>query len=579
MNIKEVVTFGREDKGIFFEAILIFDNESRDRRQGYYLKLIPVEVTKSKKVIKRYHELSRTRLVLEAERESKTSFKEACYIRDKIVDDLLKEIDESSELIQGIEMHMENLGERDDSMDRRGDGLGGRARTEEREKEFVAQKDSNLKFSDVAGLKEVKEELYEIVDSVKNKAKYEKMGAKLPRGILFYGPPGTGKTLLAKALAGETKSRFFYVAGSEFTEKYVGVGAQRVRKLFDKARKQAPSIIFIDEIDSIGAQRNSDTNSEKDQTLNQLLTEMDGFKDCKDVVVIGATNRLDLLDDALKRAGRFNKHVYIGNPDLESRKELFEIHTKNKPLDENVDLETLAKKTHGFNGADIENIANESALLAIREDRETISQENLEDALEKVIGGLKSSSKKLREQEKQIVSYHEAGHALVGMKLGVNKIQKISIIPHGQALGFVISLPEEDRYLYTKEDLENKLKGLLAGRVAEEVKFGHYSTGASDDLKKATRIAVSMVCDYGMNEEAGLITRDISSIDKLTDIEKASVNKILNTAYEETKNMLISNMDRLEKIAEYLFENEEMDIKDMDALFKDDMEMASFISV
>lgn len=581
MDIKEIETFGREDKGIFFEAILIFDNDSRDRKKGYYLKLIPVELSKNMKVIRRYHELSRTRLILEAERESKAKLKEACLIRDGIRNSLLKEIDENSELIQGIEMHIENLEEGDDSMDRRGDDLGGRGRTraEEKEKEFVAQKESNLKFSDVAGLKEVKEELYEIVDSVKNKAKYEKMGAKLPRGILFYGPPGTGKTLMAKALAGETKSRFFYVAGSEFTEKYVGVGAQRVRKLFDKARKQAPSIIFIDEIDSIGGQRNSDTNSEKDQTLNQLLTEMDGFKDCKDVVVIGATNRIDLLDDALKRAGRFNKHVYIGNPDLESRKELFKIHTKNKPLDENVDLETLAKKTHGFNGADIENIANESALLAIREDRNTISQENLENALEKVIGGLKSSTKKLREQEKQIVSYHEAGHALVGMKLGVNKIQKISIIPHGQALGFVISLPEEDRYLYTKEDLENKLKGLLAGRVAEEVKFGHYSTGASDDLKKATRIAVSMVCDYGMNEETGLITRDVLSIDKLTDIEKASVNKILNKAYEETKDMLISNMDRLEKIADYLFENEEMDIKDMDALFKDDMEMASFISL
>lgn len=562
---------------INFELVLLFNMNKVSGEPGYYLRLIPVDLSRERRIKKRYMEASKDILILETNRESLTKLKEARIIREEYVIKLKEEVNkEDSDFINEIKARVDSEKELNEmSASRLNDRLYRHNSSDE--KEFNPQKKTNVKFSDVAGLKEVKEELYEIVDSVKNREKYEKMGAKLPRGILFYGPPGTGKTLFAKALAGETKSTFFYVAGSEFTEKYVGVGAKRVRELFAKARKKAPAIIFIDEIDSIGTKRTTETNSEKDQTLNQLLTEMDGFKETGNVIVVGATNRIELLDEALKRAGRFDRHIYIGNPDLESRKELFEIHTKNKPLDDNVDLLSLAKKTHGFNGADIENIANESALLAIREDRESISQQNLEDALEKVIGGLKNKSKKMIEREKQIVSYHEAGHAIAGMLLGVNKIQKISIIPHGQALGFVINLPDEDRYLYTKEDLENEIKVLLAGRIAEEIQFGCCSTGASNDLQKATKIATSMVCDYGMSDKTGLITKDIHSKGNLTDIEREAINSILEEIYEQTKELLEDNMYRLTKTAEYLYENEEMDMNDLEELFEEDVEMLAML--
>lgn len=572
----ESVIVGCEKNEIFFEFVLLFNKNKEEGERGYYLKLIPVELSQSKRIKRRYVDVSNDILILATNRESLTKLKEARMIRDSHVERIEEEIKENSEFIEEIKVFIEQEKEREDYLDsRREERLSRRSKDDD--KDFTPENKIEVKFSDVAGLKEVKEELNEIVDYVKNKEKYDKMGAKLPKGILFYGPPGTGKTLFAKALAGETKSTFFNISGSEFTEKYVGVGAKRVRKLFEKARKQAPSIIFIDEIDAIGGKRTPDTNSEKDQTLNQLLVEMDGFQKSSNIIVIGATNRIELLDDALKRAGRFDRHIYIGNPDLESRKELFEIHTANKPLDDSVDLNSLAKKTHGFNGADIESIANESALLAIREGKDTISQENLEDALEKVIGGLKSKSKKMREKEKQIVSYHEAGHAMVGMLLGVNKIQKISIIPHGQALGFVINLPDEDSYLNTKEDLENEIKMLLAGRIAEEVKFGYYSTGASNDLKKATKIATGMVCNYGMGLKTGLMARDVYSSEKLTDIEREAINSILEEAYEETKVLLEENMDRLVKMAEYLYENEEMDAEDIEELFEEDVEMATIL--
>ena len=569
----ESVIVGCEKNEIFFEFVLLFNKNKEEGQRGYYLKLIPVELSQSKKIKRRYTDASNNVLIIDTDRESRTKLKEARMIRDTYVSRIEKEIEEGSDFIEEVKGFMEQEKEREEYLDNRREERFSR-RSKDEDKDFTPEKKVGVKFSDVAGLKEVKEELNEIVDYVKNKEKYDKMGAKLPKGILFYGPPGTGKTLFAKALAGETKSTFFNISGSEFTEKYVGVGAKRVRKLFEKARKQAPAIIFIDEIDAIGGKRTPDTNAEKDQTLNQLLVEMDGFQDSSNIIVIGATNRIELLDDALKRAGRFDRHIYIGNPDLESRKELFEIHTSNKPLDESVDLNSLAKKTHGFNGADIESIANESALLAIREGKDTISQENLEDALEKVIGGLKSKSKKMREKEKQIVSYHEAGHAMIGMLLGVNKIQKISIIPHGQALGFVINLPDEDSYLHTKEDLENEIKMLLAGRIAEEVKFGYYSTGASNDLKKATKIATGMVCNYGMGLKTGLMARDVYSAEKLTDIEREAINSILEEAYEETKVLLEENMDRLVKMAEYLYENEEMDAEDIEELFEEDVEMA-----
>lgn len=576
MERKESIIVGCEENNIFFELVLLFNKNKEDGERGYYLKLIPVELSQSKHIKRRYMDASNDVLILEAVRESVTKLKEARIIRDEYAVKIQKEIKENTDFIDDIRKYVEQQKEKETYSDNRMESRANR-HSKDDDKEFLPEKNIKTKFDDVAGLKEVKEELSEIVDYVKNKEKYDKMGAKLPKGILFYGPPGTGKTLFAKALAGETKSTFFNISGSEFTEKYVGVGARRVRQLFEKARKKAPAIIFIDEIDAIGGKRNPDTNSEKDQTLNQLLVEMDGFKNSNNIIVIGATNRIELLDDALKRAGRFDRHIYIGNPDLESRKELFKIHTANKPLDEFVDLDSLAKKTHGFNGADIENIANESALLAIREGNNTISQENLEDALEKVIGGLKNKTKKIREKEKQIVSYHEAGHAIVGMLLGVNKIQKISIIPHGQALGFVINLPDEDSYLSTKEDLENEIKMLLAGRVAEEINFGYYSTGASNDLQRATKIATRMVCDYGMCTKTGLMTRDIHSSEKLSSFERDAINTILGEAYEETKELLEENMDRLVKMAEYLYENEEMDMDDIEELFEEDSEILAIL--
>lgn len=412
-------------------------------------------------------------------------------------------------------------------------------------------------FVDVAGLEEVKEELFEIVDFMKNPDKYKKMGAKIPKGVLFYGPPGTGKTLLASAVAGETNASFFNVTGSEFVEKYVGVGAKRVRTLFEKARKDAPSIIFIDEIDAIGAKRHLESNNEKDQTLNQLLVEMDGFNKDSNILIIASTNRLDLLDDALLRPGRFDRHVHIGDPNYHTRFEILKVHTKNKPLDPTVDLELLAKKTHGFNGAHLANIANEAAIFAVRENSEIITSLHFDKAIERVIAGLESKNSKLIEREKRIVSYHEAGHALVSNTLGINPIQKVSIIPRGQALGYVLQLPDEDRYIYTKDELVGKIKILLAGKAAEEIIFGHKSTGAKDDLKKVTDIATQMVCDYGMSN-LGFMTIDNNQRNFLSKKVQEEANSIITGCYEETLSLLNNSLNDLHLVSQHLYDNETM---------------------
>lgn len=412
-------------------------------------------------------------------------------------------------------------------------------------------------FVDVAGLEEVKEELFEIVDFMKNPDKYKKMGAKIPKGVLFYGPPGTGKTLLASAVAGETNASFFNVTGSEFVEKYVGVGAKRVRTLFEKARKDAPSIIFIDEIDAIGAKRHLESNNEKDQTLNQLLVEMDGFNKDSNILIIASTNRLDLLDDALLRPGRFDRHVHIGDPNYHTRFEILKVHTKNKPLDPNVDLELLAKKTHGFNGAHLANIANEAAIFAVRESSDIITSLHFDKAIERVIAGLESKNSKLIEREKRIVSYHEAGHALVSNTLGINPIQKVSIIPRGQALGYVLQLPDEDRYIYTKDELVGKIKILLAGKAAEEIIFGHKSTGAKDDLKKVTDIATQMVCDYGMSN-LGFMTIDNNQKNFLSKKVQEEANSIITGCYEETLSLLNNSLNDLHLVSQHLYDNETM---------------------
>lgn len=422
-------------------------------------------------------------------------------------------------------------------------------------------------FDDVAGLDEIKEELFEIVDFMKNPEKYRKMGAKIPKGVLFYGPPGTGKTLLASAVAGETNSSFFNVTGSEFVEKYVGVGAKRVRTLFEKARKEAPSIIFIDEIDALGAKRHSESNNEKDQTLNQLLVEMDGFTKDSNVIVIGATNRLDLLDEALLRPGRFDRHVHIGSPNYHTRFEILKVHTKNKPLAKNVDIELLAKKTHGFNGAHLANITNEAAIFAVRENSDVITEIHFDKALERVIAGLESKNSKLIEKEKRTVAYHEAGHAIVSDLIGISPIQKISIIPRGQALGYVLQLPDEDRYIYTKDELIGKMKVLLAGKAAEEIIFNQKSTGAKDDLKKVTEIANQMVCEYGMSDLSFM------SIDKnyktfLSEQIQKEANKIVQNCYKETLELLNNNINDLHIISNHLYEKETMTHEELKNLIR-----------
>ena len=413
------------------------------------------------------------------------------------------------------------------------------AQTTKMEKEISSEDSSSSKpkttFCDVAGLEEVKEELFEIVDFMKFPDKYKKMGAKIPKGVLFYGPPGTGKTLLASAVAGETNSSFFNVTGSEFVEKYVGVGAKRVRTLFEKARKEAPSIIFIDEIDAIGAKRHLESNNEKDQTLNQLLVEMDGFTKDSNVIIIGATNRLDLLDEALLRPGRFDRHVHIGAPNYH-----------------------------------LANIANEAAIFAVRDNSDVITEVHFDKALERVIAGLESKNSTLIEKEKKIVSYHEAGHALVSDLVGICPIQKISIVPRGQALGYVLQLPDEDRYIYTKEELLGKMKILLAGKASEEVIFNHKSTGAKDDLKKVTEIANQMVCEYGMSN-LGFMTLDGNNKTFLSEKIQDEANRIVQDCYNETLDILRNNINDLHIVSNHLFENETMTHEELKSLIRKEM--------
>lgn len=422
-------------------------------------------------------------------------------------------------------------------------------------------------FRDVAGLDEVKEELFEVVDFMKSPDKYIKMGAKIPKGILFYGPPGTGKTLLASAVAGETDSSFFNVTGSEFVEKYVGVGAKRVRTLFEKARKEAPSIIFIDEIDAIGARRHSESNNEKDQTLNQLLVEMDGFNKDDNIIIVGATNRLDLLDEALLRPGRFDRHIRINSPNYNSRYEILKVHTNNKPLHKEVDLKLLARKTHGFNGAHLANIANEAAIFAVRDNSNEITSYHFDKALERVIAGIEQKNSVLIAKEKKIVSYHEAGHAIVSNIVNICPIQKISIVPRGEALGYVLQLPDEDRYIYTKEELIGKIKILLAGKAAEEIIFNHLSTGAKDDLKKVTDIADQMVCEYGMSK-LGFMTIDGNSKSFMSQQVQKEANAIVADCYKETLKLLKENINDLHIVANYLHDKETMTLEELQSLIQ-----------
>ncbi|SKC43468.1 ATP-dependent zinc metalloprotease FtsH [Maledivibacter halophilus] len=440
-------------------------------------------------------------------------------------------------------------------------------KTEKTDKKNDKANEPKIGFKDVAGLDEAKEELEEIIDFLKNPDKYRAMGAKIPKGILLHGPPGTGKTLLARAIAGETNSKFIAASGSEFVEKYVGVGAKRVRALFEKARKEAPSVIFIDEIDAIGAKRTLESNNEKDQTLNQLLIELDGFNNDQTVIVIGATNRIDMLDEALKRPGRFDRNIFIGNPDIKSREEIFKVHIKNKPINPKINISELAKRTHGMSGAHISNIANEAAILAVRNNKKSIDFDDFNNAIEKVIGGLERKNYSIIEKEKRRVSFHEAGHALMGKILSSDLISKISIIPRSQALGYVMYTPNEERFLITKEELFNKIKVMLGGRAAEEVIFGNISTGAKDDLKKANEIAFQMVCEYGMSD-LGNRFYEPTLIKNCYDIIDREINKIIDLCYKDTLEKVKLNKELLSKVANVLYEKETLTGEDLNTIIE-----------
>lgn len=437
------------------------------------------------------------------------------------------------------------------------------------EKKKTEEPKIQIGFDDVAGLEEIKEDLMDVIDFLNNEDKYKSMDARVPRGILLYGPPGTGKTLIAKAIAGEAKATFIYSSGSEFVEKYVGVGAKRVRTIFERARKDAPSIIFIDEIDALGAKRNSESNNEKDQTLNQLLIELDGFNNTSNVIVIAATNRMDLLDEALLRPGRFDRKIYVGNPNYHSRLKILEVHTKNKPLDKKVQLKDIAVKTHGFSGAQLANIANEAALKAIKDKAKKINSDNFEFAIEKIAAGLEIKHSTVSDKEKRIVAYHEAGHAAAAKILNIDKVQKISIIPRDKALGYVLKFPTEDKYLYTKNELCNKLTVLLAGRASEEIFIGEVSTGASNDIKESTNIIYEIICSYGMGKNTQNTCIDERFIKYYLDNIKEEATEMAKEAYDRATAIIRENEDVVDKIAQYLLKNETMNAEKLDEIMEE----------
>ena len=452
-----------------------------------------------------------------------------------------------------------------------------------RAKVFIDNK-PKVTFKDVAGIDEVKEEVSEIVDFLKNPRKYEQLGGRIPKGILLAGAPGTGKTLLAKAIAGEANVPFLSVSGSEFVEMFVGVGASRVRDLFDQAKKHAPCIVFIDEIDAVGRRRGggfSGGHDEREQTLNQLLVEMDGFESSEGIIVIAATNRPDILDPALLRPGRFDRQIFVPLPDVKGRLEILKIHTKDKPLAEDVDLEVIARSTPGFSGADLANIVNEAALIAARKNHGKITMEDFEEAKDKVTMGIERKSMVLSEQEKITTAYHEAGHALVAKLLpNTDKVHKVTIIPRGKALGITQQLPEEDRYTYTKDYLLDKLCVLFGGRVAEELALGTISTGAGNDIERATDIARKMVAEWGMSERIGPISiktkeqlgepAELVSEEMKRLVDK-EVKKILKEAYEKTKDILSKNMEKLENLAKALLDRETLSGEEIDLAIKGEL--------
>ena len=446
--------------------------------------------------------------------------------------------------------------------------------------------DKKVTFDDVAGADEEKAELQEIVEFLKDPKKYIDLGARIPKGVLLVGPPGTGKTLLAKAVAGEAGVGFLSISGSDFVELYVGVGASRVRDLFEQAKKQSPAIVFIDEIDAVGRQRGTGLgggHDEREQTLNQLLVEMDGFAANEGVVVLAATNRADVLDPALLRPGRFDRQIYVGLPDIKGREEILKVHAKGKPLAEDVDLSRLARGTAGFTGADLENLINEGALLAARKNQHFITMQDLKDAEIKVIAGPEKKSRVIPEHERELTAYHEAGHAVVMHTLpGQDPVSQITIVPRGQAGGMTVSLPEEDRSYLSKHYMEDQIVGLLGGRVAEKLCLGDISTGASNDIQRATAIARKMVTVYGMSERLGTVSFD-SGHDEVfigrtmghsrgySEAVAAQIDEevraIVDGAYSRCQEILTAQRDKLDAVAHYLLEHETMEREAFLAVF------------
>ena len=442
-----------------------------------------------------------------------------------------------------------------------------------------------VKFKDVAGLKEEKEEVEELIDFLRNPKRFQKLGARIPKGVLLVGPPGTGKTLLAKAVAGEANVPFFYISGSDVVELFVGVGASRVRDMFKEAKRNAPCLIFIDEIDAVGRQRGTGLgggHDEREQTLNQLLTEMDGFGANEGIIIIAATNRPDVLDPALLRPGRFDRQVTVSLPDSKERKQILEVHARNKILAKDVNLQNIAERTPGFSGADIENLLNEAALLAVRRNRNDISMDEIDEATDRVLMGPAKTSRKITDNEKKLVSYHEAGHAVIGLKLeNANDVHKITIIPRGVAGGYTMMLPKEEKIgIATEKELLASITGLLGGRASEEIFLGEITTGASDDFKKATNIARSMVTEYGMSElgpmqyeqqsEGVFLGRDDGKSKNFSDQVALEIDKatrdIIEKCYANAKKIINDNKDLVHLLSKALIKNETLTKEQIEAI-------------
>ncbi|MGC8861650.1 MAG: ATP-dependent zinc metalloprotease FtsH [Armatimonadota bacterium] len=442
-------------------------------------------------------------------------------------------------------------------------------------------------FDDVAGVDEAKQELQEVVEFLKNPKKFQALGAKIPKGVLLLGPPGCGKTLLARAIAGEAGVPFFHISGSDFVEMFVGVGASRVRDLFDTAKANRPSLVFIDEIDAVGRQRGAGLgggHDEREQTLNQLLVEMDGFDPNQGVILIAATNRPDVLDPALLRPGRFDRRIVVDNPDAKGREEILKVHVRGKPLADDVNLESLARRTPGFSGADLANLVNEAALLAARREQTKIFLADFEDSIDRVVAGPERRSRIISEKEKEMVAYHEVGHAIVLELLEhADPVHKVSVLPRGMALGYTMQLPTQDKYLTTKNELLDKVAGLLGGRAAEEMVFNEISTGAANDLEHATEIVRAMVCEYGMSDKIGPLTlgkrhgnpflgRDIMEDRNYSEEMAMSIDKeiraTMEAAYDRARTILLENRDKMDMIVKILLEKETLEREEFEALME-----------